>query len=181
MTGGERIFVHVSAFRDRNRRPARNQIVTYTPSTDKKGRACAVEATRADDKVKKRPSFADASWPVKLAVAFLLLVAAVTLAGAIPLPVLAVYLVVSLVTFIAYAVDKSAARKGAWRTKESTLHLLSLLGGWPGALVAQNRLRHKSSKREFRAVFWATVLLNCGAFLWLLTGPGHQFIQQLTG
>lgn len=75
-------------------------------------------------------------------------------------------MVLSLLTFIIYALDKSAAKNGAWRAEESTLHLLSLAGGWPGALIAQQKLRHKSKKQSFRSVFWVTVLLNCGAFAW---------------
>lgn len=78
-----------------------------------------------------------------------------------------VYLGLSLLTFLVYAADKSAARQGARRIPESTLHLLSLCGGWPGALVAQQLLRHKSSKQPFRAVFWVTVVLNVLAFIWL--------------
>jgi len=76
-----------------------------------------------------------------------------------------------------YAVDKSAAKKGIWRTQESTLHLLSLTGGWPGALVAQQKLRHKSKKESFRLVFWATVVLNLGAFVWLHTPTGAATLQ----
>ena len=56
--------------------------------------------------------------------------------------------------------DKAAAQAGRWRTSEATLHLLALAGGWPGALLAQHWLRHKSAKRAFRAVFWVTVVLN---------------------
>ncbi|HJV94205.1 MAG TPA: DUF1294 domain-containing protein [Azonexus sp.] len=81
--------------------------------------------------------------------------------------------------FIAYAADKSAARNDRWRTAENTLHLLALIGGWPGALVAQNRLRHKSSKTSFLAVFWATVLLNCGALGWLLSPRGAGVLKGL--
>ena len=41
---------------------------------------------------------------------------------------------------------------------EAQLHLLELLGGWPGALLAQRRLRHKCSKRSYQIVFWLIVL-----------------------
>ncbi|NHQ87825.1 DUF1294 domain-containing protein [Iodobacter sp. HSC-16F04] len=78
------------------------------------------------------------------------------------------YLAVSIVAFIAYALDKSAARNDRWRTEERTLHLLALLGGWPGALLAQRVLRHKSKKTAFLRVFWATVLVNCAALVWVL-------------
>jgi uncharacterized membrane protein YsdA (DUF1294 family) len=48
--------------------------------------------------------------------------------------------------------------EGAIKTPESNLHLLALAGGWPGALFAQQFLRHKSAKAEFRGTFWVTVV-----------------------
>jgi uncharacterized membrane protein YsdA (DUF1294 family) len=78
------------------------------------------------------------------------------------------YLLISLLTFVIYAKDKSAAEKGSWRIPESTLHFLALIGGWPGALLAQQVLRHKSKKQPFRFVFYLTVLLNCGLLVCLL-------------
>jgi len=89
------------------------------------------------------------------------------------------YLAISLFTFILYAVDKSAAKKGAWRTQESTLHLFSLAGGWPGAMIAQQTLRHKSKKQAFRAVFWVTVMLNMGGFIWLHTSDGGAVLNSI--
>ena len=71
-----------------------------------------------------------------------------------------VYAVMSLLTFAVYAKDKSAARAGRWRVAESTLHVLALAGGWPGALLAQQVLRHKTIKASFRAAFWCTVIAN---------------------
>jgi uncharacterized membrane protein YsdA (DUF1294 family) len=72
------------------------------------------------------------------------------------------YLLLSIATFVVYAIDKAAARRGEARIAERTLHFLGLAGGWPGALAAQSVLRHKSRKRTFRVVFWVTVALNCG-------------------
>jgi uncharacterized membrane protein YsdA (DUF1294 family) len=74
------------------------------------------------------------------------------------LPVL--YGAASLITFAAYGIDKSAARRGAARISEQTLLLLGLAGGWPGALVAQQLFRHKTRKRSFRRAFWGTVGAN---------------------
>lgn len=82
-------------------------------------------------------------------------------AGRLPWWVLGAAVAVNILTFLVYAIDKSAAQNGQWRTKESHLHLLSLAGGWPGAWFAQQWLRHKSRKVEFRAVYWATVVLHC--------------------
>ena len=73
----------------------------------------------------------------------------------LPLAVLVIYLVASLVTFFTYAVDKSAAGRDPWRTRESTLHGFALLGGWPGALASQRLLRHKSAKASFQATIGA--------------------------
>ena len=79
----------------------------------------------------------------------------------------AVYLVASVACFIVYAMDKAAARAGRWRTSETTLLLMGLACGWPGAALAQQWMRHKSSKRSFGARHWITVALNAGAFAWL--------------
>ena len=81
----------------------------------------------------------------------------------------ALYGFMSLVTFIAYWKDKVSAIKGTWRVQESTLHWLAFLGGWPGALIAQNRLRHKTKKQPFRQIFWSTVILHCVIVLVLLS------------
>ncbi|MGB2925845.1 MAG: DUF1294 domain-containing protein [Limnothrix sp.] len=179
-TGGKQIFVHVKAFSNRNRRPEINQLVTYTLSADKDGRPCATNATRAGDQVPEKARHSNDLLSVIAAMFFLVIVFAAVLAAKIPPVILAIYLIASFCTFIMYAIDKSAAKKRAWRTKEKTLHLLSLAGGWPGALVAQQQLRHKSKKQSFRSVFWLTVLLNCGVFVWLLTPLGADTIKLLT-
>ena len=116
-----------------------------------------------------------------LATIFLIFLAAAALSGKLPLTVLGLYLAASAVAFLAYALDKSAARNGRWRTQESTLHLFGLVGGWPGALFAQRLLRHKSSKPSFQIVFWATVALNCGALGWLLTPAEAGVLRFIPG
>jgi uncharacterized membrane protein YsdA (DUF1294 family)/cold shock CspA family protein len=70
--------------------------------------------------------------------------------------------------FCAYWLDKYAAQKNQWRTKERTLHIMALLGGWPGAGLAQQILRHKSRKESFRQSFQLTVIAHWAALLaWL--------------
>lgn len=117
--------------------------------------------------------------PHVMAIAFMLVVLAAVLMSAIPMPILLGYLVASSTTFGAYALDKVAAERGAWRTSEGTLHLLALAGGWPGAMIAQNSLRHKTRKQPFRTIFWTTVVLNCTAFAWLFTADGMKAWQSI--
>lgn len=82
----------------------------------------------------------------------------------LPIWVAAIYLAASILTFVAYARDKSAATAGRWRIPESTLLLLGFLGGWPGAIVAQQVFRHKTRKASFRRAFWASVVANILVF-----------------
>jgi uncharacterized membrane protein YsdA (DUF1294 family)/cold shock CspA family protein len=179
MAGGKQIFIHVKAFSNRNRRPVVGQIVTYESSSDKQGRPRAIKATLTGDKLPKKAKRSQGYSSVVVAVFFLVIVGSSVFAAKIPFHILALYMAASLLTFIMYALDKSAAKDGAWRTQESTLHLLSLAGGWPGAIIAQKKLRHKTRKQSFRSVFWITVLLNCGAFAWLFTPKGAATLQSL--
>ncbi len=168
LEGGERVFIHITALQNRSRRPQLNEIVTYQLSADKQGRKCAENATLSGDSlVKKRKSKTN---HIRLTVAILAFVflGASFLAGQIPYYILALYIVASSITFFIYWKDKTAAKNKAWRTEEQTLHLLSLLGGWPGALIAQEKFRHKTSKSSFKAIFWVTVLINIIAYIVLL-------------
>ena len=78
----------------------------------------------------------------------------------------------NIATFMVYAFDKNAAEQGRWRTPESQLHLLALLGGWPAAWLAQRALRHKSRKQPFLTTYVVTILLNLGALAALLWRTG---------
>jgi uncharacterized membrane protein YsdA (DUF1294 family)/cold shock CspA family protein len=75
------------------------------------------------------------------------------------LPVIA-YCVASVLVFLLYWHDKQSALQGRWRTPENTLHLVELLGGWPGALLAQQVFRHKTRKVSYQLLFWGIVLLH---------------------
>lgn len=87
----------------------------------------------------------------------------------------AAYVLVSGITFCAYAWDKWRATRQGRRVPESTLHLLELVGGWPGALVAMRALRHKSAKRSFKLVTYAIALAHVVAWVvlvgWLWSNP----------
>lgn len=72
----------------------------------------------------------------------------------------AVYgLVLNAIVYWVYAIDKRRAEQGEWRVPEASLHLLELLGGWPGAWLAQRRLRHKCSKSSYQFVFCLIILI----------------------
>jgi uncharacterized membrane protein YsdA (DUF1294 family) len=66
--------------------------------------------------------------------------------------------VISGFTYLAYGWDKQQAREKQWRMPEVKLHIMELIGGWPGAFLAQRRLRHKCSKVSYLVVFWLIVL-----------------------
>lgn len=73
---------------------------------------------------------------------------------------LGIVLVMSLACFVAYGWDKRSAANGSHRVPEQTLHILALLGGWPGALLGQRNFRHKTKKLSFLIVFWCVVVLH---------------------
>jgi len=77
----------------------------------------------------------------------------------------------SVLSFALYAVDKAAARAHRDRISEAMLLALGLVGGWPGAIVAQQALRHKTLKPGFRIRFWITVVANVALFAWLALPP----------
>jgi uncharacterized membrane protein YsdA (DUF1294 family) len=94
--------------------------------------------------------------------------------GRLPPIVLAVTAGASVVAYALYRADKRRAQRGSRRVPESTLQVIGLLGGWPGALVAQWRLRHKNRKLSFQIVFWLTVALNVAATFGLARLLNHE-------
>lgn len=174
--GGDKVFVHIKAFPQDARRPGEGDAVMFSMGRDHRGRACA---TAANTPGARQTTRASRRGPTVqrvelLAGGFLLFVAAAVYGDGLPVSVLVFYVGATALTFVAYALDKSSARSGGWRTRESTLHVFALLGGWPGALVAQQRLRHKSRKQPFRAIFWLTVVANGAAFAGLFTPEGAR-------
>lgn len=177
--GGNQVFVHIKSFTNQQKRPCGDEIVTYELKVDAKGRAQAENVAFVGERVPSNISPERHNTSLILAVTFLAFVAASTFVGKLPLTVLWLYLVGSAVTFLAYALDKSAAKNGQWRTQEGTLHLFALVGGWPGALAAQRLLRHKSKKQSFQIVFWVTVILNCSALAWLFSTSGSVMLRSV--
>ena len=104
-------------------------------------------------------------WFVVLGFATILMVLA--FGNALPLLVPPLYLSTSVFAVVLYAIDKAAARNRRWRISENALLLVGLVGGWPGALIAQGMFRHKSSKPAFRVKFWISVVANCAVLGWV--------------
>lgn len=110
------------------------------------------------------------------------------LAGAVsmfrinPIPLLA-YPAASLILFLLYARDKYSAIHGNWRVPESTLHLIEAMGGWPGAYVAQQMMRHKTVKSSYQVVFWLIVAIHVAFWVaWILDlGSLHRTLNGVFG
>lgn len=177
LLGGEDVFVHIKAFRVRIGQPQVGQVMFFEVEVGPQGKKRAKNVEPIRPMRTSRPKTREA--PVQPGTAtliaiplFLILYVVVSVLWEPPLFIAAVYVGASFVTFFVYARDKSAAQQNAWRTAESTLHFLALAGGWPGALLAQQYLRHKSAKAEFRSVFWGTVVVNVVLFVVLCSQIG---------
>lgn len=178
--GGQKAFVHIKAFANRSNRPSDGDLITYELATDERGRFYAKNIQHVTGLATLGTSKKTSNSPTIFAILFCISLALFSLIGRIPLAICGLYFFVSIVAFLAYAKDKSAAKNDLMRTSESRLHLLSFIGGWPGALFAQKILRHKSKKKEFQTTFWLTVIANCSILGWLLfTKSGSTFLGDI--
>lgn len=169
-SGGAKVFVHVKAFGLRPHRPFIGERLSFAEGQDAQGKRRAqdvqsLEPRPAPPAAKPR----DRGLVLLLVPAFAAFVLACSVLWTLPNWLWGVYTAMSMATFVVYALDKRAATRGDWRVAEGTLHGLSLVCGWPGALLAQELLRHKSTKPSFRRIYWVTVALNVGAFIVIFT------------
>ena len=143
------------------------------PETTRAGRSTARTETSAGTRRNTTPvAPAGAALAYGLMLAWAALVAWAVWTRHLPLWSVAALAGLNLATLWLYAADKNAARRGQWRIAEKQLHLLSVLGGWPAAWLAQQNMRHKSSKTAFRAIYWATIVLHCAALAGFLHWVG---------
>lgn len=151
--GEGRLFLHWRDFAERHKRPAVGDVIRFTGGVDAKGRICAKNAVHLND-------------GGRITALAVLLLACLLVPPALALHqrgwdfrwVGAYALVISAVSYGSYALDKRRARAREWRISEAGLHVTELLGGWPGAFLAQRRLRHKCSKGSYQVMFWLIVL-----------------------
>lgn len=152
--GGPEVFFHISSLASRSRRPTTKTVVFYQTTKDEKGRL------RASHVYLNNESLGPLVSASVLVFGFFAMLSAVIWLGWLPFWILAIYAGMSSVTFMEYGSDKARAGTGARRTPEATLHLYELLGGWPGAIIAQHYFHHKRSKASYQIAFWFTVALN---------------------
>ena len=193
---GAAVFFHVSEFKAQ-RRPTIGEQVVFTVGQDSQGRLQAkqvqelgfVQQKMAQKNSQIRQRNAKRSHQAEfetgqkkrlvLGLGFYAILALLAVMQKISWLVVGWYFVLGLITYGMYAKDKAAAQSGEWRTPESTLHLLSILGGWVGAMVAQTYLRHKSQKPEFRITYYLTVVINLAILLFIMAGGGLETLKDL--
>lgn len=85
--------------------------------------------------------------------------------------IVVVYLILNIIAFSLYGADKSKAKKGAWRIKESTLLIAAFFGAF-GAWAGMNVFRHKTQKIKFALVYVFLVLhvIGISLLVWYYTG-----------
>lgn len=167
------LFFHIHDVDRTSARPRAGARMRFTPERQRDGRWRAVRVATVDvvapRDARARSRRRDAERPAR-AVAGLamsaatiawaaLLVGAIAI-GQLPPGALAALAGLNALTFIVYAFDKRAARQGRQRTPEMHLHLLELLGGWPAATLAQQTLRHKRAKPDYRRVFALMIVVH---------------------
>lgn len=166
----KKIFLHIKAFKKRGPRPLNGAMLEYDVALDSKGRLNAQQvayisrkAAKTPDKTATKSAQLKSQYYIWLVIGYFAFVLALSMTAQWPWWGVLAIAALSVVTYVVYATDKGAAQRGGQRIPENNLHLLALLGGWPGALLAQQNLRHKSIKQPFQRVFWFTVAMN-----WLL-------------
>lgn len=170
MLPGPAVFVHIKSFKRAGKRPQVGDLLIYELGKDPNGRTRAdrVEFSLASNApAPARPQSKRRPWAIPLAVIALSAIGTASVMGRVPVLVASVYFLMSLFTYILYVWDKVSAQGSRWRTQESTLLLAGLLGGWPGGLIAQETMRHKTAKASFQASFWVALLINVGSLTWL--------------
>ena len=77
-------------------------------------------------------------------------------------------ILLNLVTFVLFALDKRKAVRGNWRIPEALLLILSVLGGSMGALMAMSLFRHKTQKKLFLIGIPLVFILQIILTMWFI-------------
>ena len=158
--GGPELFFHEDRLLNQSRRPIVSDEVSFEIATNLEGKARADRILfRGETDPKRTDRFFDVGY-LAFSCIFLFCIGALVVFKKLDPVILILYLLLSLVTFLLYRQDKNKAKKDQRRTPEKTLHFFSLIGGWPGALIAQRILHHKSRKKSFLITYYITMVLN---------------------
>lgn len=170
---GKDVFFHIKQWTLRDERPNLGRQVFYIQEEASRGKIRA-SLVRPLASVKPNDDTVSGRSILKGDLGIFVLVAAGVVLGLLglivkfPIEVALAYVISSLLTYLLYQLDKQAAGKGQSRVSERTLHFFGLLCGWPGGLIAQQRLRHKTIKASFQTEFWFTVIMNlCIVFAYI--------------
>lgn len=159
----QQTFAHIKEFENRRRKPKVGDEVTFKLQQQPDGKC------RATGVAYVRESIDWLMFPIlMIAFGYIGGVGYASLMTNLPVEVSWAFALLSAVTYLLYALDKRAAQQSNQRTPEKVLHWLSVLGGWPGALIAQQQFRHKTRKTSFRVGFYFTVLLNIAAVIYFI-------------
>ena len=80
---------------------------------------------------------------------------------------IAALLLMNLLAFILYGIDKLKAKKGAWRIPEATLLLVAFLGGSVGAFLGMEIFRHKTKHAKFKILVPLFLILHIALVAYL--------------
>ena len=149
-----RLFLHIREFQEGITPPEIGDRIVFYLDTDEKGRPQAVRAINL-----RR---AHRLLPRHFLILFLFLVLPLIALYSITFPISSwwiagFWVIASITAYSFYSQDKECAESGKWRISELRLHILELIGGWPGAFLAQRRFRHKCAKSAYQFTFWLIV------------------------
>ena len=192
------IFVHIKSFSDKSVRPIEGQDVTYTVQNND-GRDSAIKVSRTTDNIVKNRTSGNRnknsnpmykrintnstqldlksahSIPLLhkiIILSFVVFLFHFSIEGKLPPLAIGTYIAMGIMTYFIYSEDKDMAINNERRTSEQRLLALSLFGGWIGALIAQQKFRHKTKKISFQMSFWTTVFFNI-----MLLASGFRIIH----
>ena len=78
-------------------------------------------------------------------------------------------IIVNIVSFILYGIDKYKAKRGKWRISEATLLMMAVIGGSIGAWVGMRLWHHKTMHKKFKYGIPIIIILQVVLAVYLLT------------
>lgn len=179
-TNKARVFLHIKEFSRPGPRPIVGCALDYQVALDGQGRYRATQVVylKASQtqknvvnnvKVFKTKDIQVKSPMVIVIVIYIVVLGILAAIGRLPALLPIFLILMNVVCYWFYSQDKEAAQLGNRRVPEQTLHVLSFLGGWPAAWLAQQRLRHKTQKASFLRIYRLTIIFHVLLLLWLIS------------